>query len=78
MNTALKIRTDDNDFISKGNLSLLDDNELMSINGGTDPITPIAGWKAAALLIGGTGAAILVGVAATYLIYKGVEYLITD
>lgn len=78
MNTALKLHTNENDFIPESNFSFLDDNELKSINGGTDPITPLVGWKAAAVLIGGTGAAIIVGVAATYLIYKGVEYLITE
>lgn len=78
MNTALKLHNDDTEFFSKSKLSLLDENELKSINGGTDPVTPLVGWKAAAVLLGGTAAAIVVGAAATYLIYKGVEYLITE
>ena len=78
MNTALKIKKYDNEFITKSKLSLLDDNELKSINGGVDPVTPLAGWKAAALLLGGTAAAVIVGVAATYLVYKGVKYLISE
>ena len=78
MNTALKYRDNENEFFSKSKLSLLDDNELKSINGGTDPITPLVGWKAIALLVGGTAGAIIVGVAATILVYKGVKYLISD
>lgn len=78
MNTALKLHKIENEFFTNSNLSLLDDNELKSINGGTDPVTPLVGWKAAAVLLSGTAAAVIVGVAATYLIYKGVEYLITD
>jgi len=38
----------------------------------------LAGWKTIAFLAGGTLGAVAVAVGATILIYKGVEYLITD
>jgi bacteriocin-like protein len=55
------------------NLSLLDKNELKSINGGSPKA--LAGWKAAVFLGGGTLLAIGVAIGATYLIVKGVRYL---
>jgi len=78
MNTAIKLPNNEKGHNPNSNLSLLDDNELKSINGGAKPVAPLFGWKAAALIVGGTGAAIIVGVAGTYLLYKGVEYLLTD
>lgn len=57
-------------------IDLLSYEELVTLSGG-NPVKPLAGWKALAFLVGGTCAAIIVGIAATYVIYKGVKYIIS-
>ena len=78
MDAALKLDRKNTEHFPKSNLSLLDKNELKSINGGVEPASALAGWKTIAFLAGGTLGAVAVAVGATILIYKGVEYLITD
>lgn len=57
-------------------LYLLKDDELKNLSGGTPKA--IAGWKAAAFLVGGTLATVLLVAGATYFIYQGVKYVISD
>lgn len=77
MESALKLyRNEDDSHYYDNSLSVLNKSELRSINGGSPKA--IAGWKAIAILGLGTVAVAALAIGATIVVYKGVEYLITE
>lgn len=57
-------------------IDLLPYEELVTLSGGSPKA--LGGWKAAAFLVGGTFATVILVACATYFIYKGVKYFISD